>query len=125
MFVKKAFNKLYLKLIFFSLIFLLGINDLAISDVLTEEELKYIEQQSKEPKDGDEYIKYEDNNFFVTRVSSQAIISLLFKIDKALRVISFKLPIGVETIYNCGGNKMLSIFNIKLNNRKYVCKKRL
>ena len=60
MFVKKAFNKLYLKLIFFSLIFLLGINDLAISDVLTEEELKYIEQQSKEPKDGDEYIKYED-----------------------------------------------------------------
>ena len=61
MFVKKAFNKLYLKLIFFSLIFFLGLNHLTLSAVLTEEELKYIEEQREESNDdGDEYIKYED-----------------------------------------------------------------
>jgi len=61
MFVKKVFNKLYFKLIFFSLIFFLGLNHLTLSAVLTEEELKYIEEQSeKSNDDGDEYIKYED-----------------------------------------------------------------
>ena len=57
MFVKKVFNKLYFKLIFFSLIFFLGLNHLTLSAVLTEEELKYIEEQSeKSNDDGDEYI---------------------------------------------------------------------
>ena len=61
MFVKKVFNKLYFRLIFFSLIFFLGLNHLALSAVLTEEELKYIEEQSEESNyDGDKYIKYED-----------------------------------------------------------------
>jgi len=62
MFVKKVFNKLYLKLIFFSLIFFLSINSPVISAVLTEEELKYIEEQSKksDDKEDKEYIKYED-----------------------------------------------------------------
>ena len=61
MFVKKVFNKLYFKLIFFSLIFFLGLNHLTLSAVLTEEELKYIEEQSEGSNDdGDEYIKYED-----------------------------------------------------------------
>ena len=62
MFVKKVFIKLYLKLIFFSLIFFLGINSSVISAVLTEEELKYIEEQNEEfnDKENKEYIKYED-----------------------------------------------------------------
>ncbi len=63
MFVKKVFNKLYLKIIFFSLIFFISINSSAISAVLTEEELKYIEEQSTESnddKDEESYIKYED-----------------------------------------------------------------
>ena len=62
MFVKKVFNKLYLKLIFFSLIFFLNINSPVISAVLTEEELKYIEEQTKksDDKEDKEYIKYED-----------------------------------------------------------------
>ena len=63
MFVKKVFNKLYLKIIFFSLIFFISINSSAISAVLTEEELKYIEEQSTESNDdegGEDYIKYED-----------------------------------------------------------------
>ena len=50
MFVKKIFYKLYLKLIFFSLIFFLSICNLAISEVLTEEEIKYIESQTKDSK---------------------------------------------------------------------------
>ena len=63
MFVKKVFNKLYLKIIFFSLIFFISINSSAISAVLTEVELKYIEEQSTESnddKDEESYIKYED-----------------------------------------------------------------
>ena len=51
MFVKKVFNKLYVKIIFFSLIFFISINSSAISAVLTEEELKYIEEQSTESND--------------------------------------------------------------------------
>ena len=60
MFVKKVFNKLYLKLIFFSLVFFLSINQLAISAVLTEDEIKYIESQNENPDDEESYIKYED-----------------------------------------------------------------
>ena len=62
MFVKKVFYKLYLKLIFFSLVFFLSITNLAISDVLTEEEIKYIESQTKnsDKKKKEEYIEYKD-----------------------------------------------------------------
>ena len=37
--------------------------------------------------------------FFVCLVSSQAISETFLRIFKALREISFKLPIGVPTIY--------------------------
>ena len=61
MIAKKTFYKLYFKLICLSLVIFLSISNLAMSAVLTEEELKYIEEQSEESKDdGDEYIKYED-----------------------------------------------------------------
>ena len=61
MVVKKVFNKLYIKLIFLFLIFFLSVNSFAVSAVLTEEEIKYIESQSEEEKDTDEeYIEYED-----------------------------------------------------------------
>ena len=61
MFLKKVFYKLYLKLIFFSLIFFLSTGNLALSAVLTEEEIRYIESQSKDSeKKEDEYIKYKD-----------------------------------------------------------------
>ena len=50
MFVKKVLYKLYLKLIFFSLVFFLSTSNLVISAVLTEEEIKYIESQSKDSK---------------------------------------------------------------------------
>ena len=59
MFAKKVFNKLYLKLIFFSLVFFLSINHSAITAVLTEDEIKYIESQ-KEDSNDESYIKYED-----------------------------------------------------------------
>ena len=61
MFVKKASNKLYLRLFFSSLIFFLSIINLSISAVLTEEEIKYIESQTKDEniKDQD-YIEYKD-----------------------------------------------------------------
>ena len=60
MFVKKVLYKLYLKLIFFSLVFFLSTTNLVISAVLTEEEIKYIESQSKDLKKKDKYIQYED-----------------------------------------------------------------
>ena len=61
MFLKKVFYKLYLKLIFFSLIFFLSTGNLALSAVLTEEEIRYIESQSKDSEQKeDEYIKYKD-----------------------------------------------------------------
>ena len=58
MFVKKVLYKLYLKLIFFSLVFFLSTSNLAISAVLTEEEIKYIESQSKDSKKKEKYIEY-------------------------------------------------------------------
>ena len=60
MFVKKVLYKLYLKLIFFSLVFFLSTTNLVISAVLTEEEIKYIESQSKDSKKKEKYIQYED-----------------------------------------------------------------
>ena len=60
MFVKKVLYKLYLKLIFFSLVFFLSTTNLVISAVLTEEEIKYIESQSKNLEKDDKYIQYED-----------------------------------------------------------------
>ena len=60
MFVKKVLYKLYLKLIFFSLVFFLSTSNLVISAVLTEEEIKYIESQNENPDDEESYIKYED-----------------------------------------------------------------
>ena len=60
MFVKKVLYKLYLKLIFFSLVFFLSTTNLVISAVLTEEEIKYIESQSKNLEKEDKYIQYED-----------------------------------------------------------------
>ena len=56
MFVKKVLYKLYLKLIFFSLVFFLSTSNLVISAVLTEEEIKYIESQSKDSKKKEKYI---------------------------------------------------------------------
>ena len=44
-------------------------------------------------------IWYLSNNFFETLVSSQSIYSDWEKISKALKVISLRLPMGVETIY--------------------------
>ena len=59
--VKKVFLKLYPKIFFFSFIFFLSTSSLAISAVLTEEEIKYIESQSKDGNDDDEsYIDYQD-----------------------------------------------------------------
>ena len=60
MFVKKVLYKLYLKLIFFSLVFFLSTSNLVISAVLTEEEIKYIESQTKDTEKKDKYIQYED-----------------------------------------------------------------
>ena len=62
MFVKKTFYKLYLKLIFFSLVFFLNTINLAIPAVLTEEEIKYIESQTKKSDEDKkkEYIQYEN-----------------------------------------------------------------
>ena len=64
MFVKKTFFKFYFKLILFSLVFFLTISKLAISEVLTEEEIKYIESQiknsEKSSEKSDKYIEYED-----------------------------------------------------------------
>ena len=48
MIVKKTSYKLYFKLIYFSLVIFLSISNLAISAVLTEEEIKYIESQSED-----------------------------------------------------------------------------
>jgi len=45
-------------------------------------------------------ILYLSNIFFDTLVSSQRMNSDCFKISIALKVISPKLPIGVETTYN-------------------------
>ena len=70
MFLKKVFYKLYLKLIFFSLIFFLSTGNLALSAVLTEEEIRYIESQSKDSeKKEDEYIKYKDIKVLKCKVS--------------------------------------------------------
>ena len=60
MIVKKTSYKLYFKLIYFSLVIFLSISNLAISAVLTEEEIKYIESQSKDSNKDDKYIHYED-----------------------------------------------------------------
>ena len=60
MIVKKTSYKLYFKLIYFSLVIFLSISNLAISAVLTEEEIKYIESQSEDLKKDDKYIRYED-----------------------------------------------------------------
>ena len=66
MIAKKTFYKFYFKLICFYLVIFLSISNLALSAVLTEEEIKYIESQSensnkdsKDSKDG-KYINYED-----------------------------------------------------------------
>ena len=40
------------------------------------------------------------SNLLVIRVSSEIIVSTVFKVFIALSVISSKLPIGVETTYN-------------------------
>ena len=63
MFVKKVLYKLYLKLIFFSLVFFLSTSNLVISAVLTEEEIKYIESQTKDTEKKDKYIQYEKKNY--------------------------------------------------------------
>ena len=60
MIVKKTSYKLYFKLIYFSLVIFLSISNLAISAVLTEEEIRYIESQTNDSDDDNEYIKYED-----------------------------------------------------------------
>ena len=62
MFVKKIFYKLYLKLIFFSLVFFLNTINLAIPAVLTEEEIKYIESQTRKSDEDKkkEYIQYKN-----------------------------------------------------------------
>ena len=60
MIVKKTSYKLYFKLIYFSLVIFLSISNLAISAVLTEEEIKYIESQSEDLNKDDKYIRYED-----------------------------------------------------------------
>ena len=60
MIVKKTSYQLYFKLIYFSLVIFLSISNLAISAVLTEEEIKYIESQSKDLNKDDKYIRYED-----------------------------------------------------------------
>ena len=59
MFVK-TFNKLYFKLIFFSLIFFFNFKYVLEAAVLTEEEIKYIESQTESDDNEEEYIKYED-----------------------------------------------------------------
>ena len=63
MLAKNDLYKLYPKLIFFSLVFLLILSNFALSAVLTEEEIKYIESQlekSKDKDDNENYIKYEE-----------------------------------------------------------------
>ena len=62
MLIKKIFYKLYLKLIFFSLVFFLNTINLAIPAVLTEEEIKYIESQKKKSDEDKkkEYIQYKN-----------------------------------------------------------------
>ena len=50
MIAKITSYKLYFKLIYFSLVIFLSISNLAISAVLTEEEIKYIESQSEDLK---------------------------------------------------------------------------
>ena len=60
MIAKKTFYKLYFKLICLSLVIFLSINNLAMSAVLTEEEIKYIESQSKDSNKDGKYIQYED-----------------------------------------------------------------
>ena len=60
MIVKKTSYKLYFKLICFSLVIFLSISNLGMSAVLTEEEIKYIESQSKDSNKDDKYIHYED-----------------------------------------------------------------
>ena len=60
MIAKKTFYKLYFKLICFSLVIFLSISNLGMSAVLTEEEIKYIESQSKDSNKDDTYIHYED-----------------------------------------------------------------
>ena len=52
MFVKKVLYKLYLKLIFFSLVFFLSTSNLVISAVLTEEEIKAVKENA---------IRYQEN----------------------------------------------------------------
>ena len=60
MIAKKTFYKLYFKLICLSLVIFLSISNLAMSAVLTEEEIKYIESQSEDSNKDGKYIKYED-----------------------------------------------------------------
>ena len=60
MIAKKTFYKLYFKLICFSLVIFLSISNLGMSAVLTKEEIKYIESQSKDLNKDDKYIRYED-----------------------------------------------------------------
>ena len=45
-----------------------------------------------------DFISYLSNKFFETLVSSQRIKDDFFNVSIALKVISFKFPIGVETI---------------------------
>ena len=60
MIAKITSYKLYFKLICFSLIFFFNISTFLNAAVLTEEDIKYIESQTKDLDDGEEYIKYED-----------------------------------------------------------------
>jgi ABC-type branched-subunit amino acid transport system substrate-binding protein len=105
MFVKKVLYKLYLKLIFFSLVFFLSTSNLAISDVLTEEEIKYIESQSKNSEKGDKYIEYEDiiekkpktnpfNFFGITKKNKKKKV-IEKKTVLTNKITSSKLKIGV------------------------------
>ena len=105
MFVKKVLYKLYLKLIFFSLVFFLSTSNLVISAVLTEEEIKYIESQTKDIEKKDKYIQYEDIkekkpkinpfNFFGTSKKTKKKKKIKKKIIQKNEIAPEKLEIGV------------------------------
>ena len=105
MFVKKVLYKLYLKLIFFSLVFFLSTSNLVISAVLTEEEIKYIESQTKDTEKKDKYIQYEDIkekkpkinpfNFFGTSKKTKKKKEVKKKTFLKNEIVSEKLKIGV------------------------------
>ena len=134
MFVKKIFYKLYLKLIFFSLVFFLSTSNLAISAVLTEEEIKYIESQTKNSQKEDKYIQYEDIkekkpkinpfNFFGIKKKTKKKKKIEKKTVTKNEIVSDKLKIGVllplTGKYSYIGQSLLDTMQIIISENKNI-----